>query len=456
MMTPRDYQEEAIGHLLKVLKANRYAVDGSDCGVGKTLTAVETAKRTGVPLTVVCPKATIPGWHRHAEAQDAPLTILNWEMVRTGRSKLGCWVPGKHPNFPDFQWNKDAVKFIAFDEIHRAMSHGSKNSAMVKAAKRQRIPAMGLSATVADSPLELDAVGYLLGLHDSDAAVATLRNPNPKHFLTWAGEHNCRKDGFDGWEFHGTDAERQAVMAKIHRDIYPAHGVRVRVKDLGNRFPETQISAELYSLGDTDRVNALYERMKGPLELLAQRRETDIPGHALTDLLRDRQEVELLKAPVITDLARDYQRQGYSVAMFVNFRATLEWICEDLQSNCFIDGSQVGPGGAQQRELNRQDFQSDAEHYITCIGGAGGIGIDLHDIHGIRPRVSLISPGFNAKELIQILGRIHRQGGLTKSLQRIICAAGTVETAVFRAFNGKVNNLDALNDGDLVPRFVRM
>lgn len=453
MMTPRDYQEDAIGHLLKVLKRDRYAIDGSDCGVGKTLVAVETARRTGVPLTVVCPKATIPGWHRHAEEQDAALTILNWEMVRTGRSKLGQWVG--NPKWPDFEWNKDAVKFLAFDEIHRAMSFGSKNAAMVRAAKRQRIPAMGLTATLADSPLELDAVGYLLGLHNSDDK-PTLRNPCPKHFLEWAREHNCRKDGFDGWEFYGTEEERLAIMQKIHRDLYPGHGVRVRIRDLGDRFPETQITAELYSLGDTDRVNALYERMKGPLELLAQKKETDIPGHALTDLLRDRQEVELLKAPVITDLARDYQRQGYSVAMFVNFRATLEWICEDLQSNCFIDGSQTGVGGAQQRELNRQDFQSDVEHYITCIGGAGGIGIDLHDIRGIRPRVSLISPGFNAKELVQILGRIHRQGGKSKSLQRIICAAGTVETSVFHAFNGKVNNLDTLNDGDLVPRFVRL
>jgi len=454
-MTPREDQEASIGHLLKCLKADRYAVDGSDCGIGKTLVATETAKRTNTPLTVVCPKAAMPGWFRHGESQDAEMNILNWEMVRTGRSSLGKWLPSGDPRkLDEFEWNKDKVKFLAFDEIHRAMSYRSKNGAMVRAAKRQNIPAMGLSATLADTPLELDSVGYMLGLHDGQNPKATLRKPCPVSFFDWVSARSCEFDSFNGgWTFNGTDAHRQAVMKQIHHDIYPRHGVRVRTKDLGDKFPETQIFAELYSLGDTERVNALYERMKGPLEILAQAKETDVPGHVLTGLLRDRQEVELLKAPVMADLARDYERQGYSVAMFVNFRATLEWICEDLDSNCFIDGSQIGPGGAAQRELNRQDFQSDQEHFITAIGGAGGIGIDLHDIHGIRPRVSLISPGFNAKELIQILGRIHRAGGLSKSLQRIICAAGTVEVGVFKAFNSKVNCLDTLNDGDLIPRF---
>lgn len=453
-MTPRDYQERSIQHLLGCLKRDRYAIDGSDCGTGKTLVATEVARRTRTPLTVVCPKAAVPGWFRHGEAQDTPMLIFNWEKIRTGRTDLGRWLPSGDPKIPDeFEWDKNRVKFIAFDEIHRAMSFRSKNGAMVRAAKRQRIPAMGLSATLADTPLELDATGYLIGLHDSNEK-PTLRKPCPKSFLDWLAEHSCTWDAFNhSWEFGGSEEHRRAVMKKIHHDIYPAHGCRVRIADLGDQFPETQISAELYSLGDEERVNALYERMRGPLELLAQAKETDIPGHILTGLLRDRQEIELLKAPVMSDLARDYERQGFSVAMFVNFRATLEWICEDLNSNCFIDGSQVGPGGAQQRELNRQDFQSDAEHYITCIGGAGGIGIDLHDIHGVRPRVSLISPGFNAKELIQILGRVHRMGGLTKSLQRIICAAGTVESSVFKAFNSKVNCLDTLNDGDLVPRF---
>jgi hypothetical protein len=85
---------------------------------------------------------------------------------------------------------------------------------------------------------------------------------------------------------------------------------------------------------------------------------------------------------------------------------------------------------------------------------AGGVGISLHDINGVHPRVSLISPTQSATNLIQVLGRIHRSGGKTKSLQRIIFAANTPEDDISRMLFKKLANLSLLNDGDMESYYI--
>jgi SNF2 family DNA or RNA helicase len=62
--------------------------------------------------------------------------------------------------------------------------------------------------------------------------------------------------------------------------------------------------------------------------------------------------------------------------------------------------------------------------------------------------VSLINPSFSAVHVKQAMGRIHRAGG-TKSVQRFILAAGTLEERVYRKVQAKIGNIGLLNDGDL-------
>ncbi len=58
-------------------------------------------------------------------------------------------------------------------------------------------------------------------------------------------------------------------------------------------------------------------------------------------------------------------------------------------------------------------------------------------------------PGYRADSLRQALGRIHRDGAKSKSIQYIVFAAGTVEEKVKRRVDAKLHRLDLLNDGDL-------
>ena len=140
-------------------------------------------------------------------------------------------------------------------------------------------------------------------------------------------------------------------------------------------------------------------------------------------------------------MAEDLVGQGNSVVMFVNFRETVEALCEKLHKCYRIEGGQ----SAKERQQVVDAFQNDDIHLLAVNIAAGGTGLSLHDINGKRPRISLISPSFSAKDHLQTLGRIHRNGAKSDAIQKILVAADSIEEAVMKSINRKLKNLEALH-----------
>lgn len=148
-------------------------------------------------------------------------------------------------------------------------------------------------------------------------------------------------------------------------------------------------------------------------------------------------------------MIEEHLENGLSVAVFVNFRSTLEDLAEHFPGAALVWGEQQGAGGMRAREQAIDAFQSNKTRLILLTNQAGGASISLHDLDGNFPRVGLICPTYSANDLKQVLGRLHRAGGKSKSLQRIIYAAGTVENKVCQSVAKKLAALATLNDGDL-------
>lgn len=471
MFTLYEHQKDSVAHLCDILGGpSPFAVDASDPGTGKTLIAVEVMRRFNLPTLVVCPKPVRAGWLRTALAQETELDVINYEMLRTGKTPYGKWYVPKYCRKPRFQFH-EGIKMVILDEAHWCKSPVSKNAELMRAVKRQGIRGLALSATFADTPMELDALGYFLGLHDSNTP-PTLGHLDPVDFYKWARRHGCGPTLFSKFEFAGSASEKMKIMAKLNREIFPAKGVRVRINDL-DWFPEIQIFAELYDMDDGGKINQYYEQMHAEIEALNARnaeceaarleraRENgfkgdSLPPDPLTVFLRLRQLVELLKVPALVAMTQDALAAGQSVVNFVNFQMTLQALNSALQTDCCIDGTQVGKQGELRREHNRLRFQNDECRVINCISEAGGVGLDLHDTIGNHPRVEHVSPGFNAKLMRQIFGRVRRAGGKTKAQVRIFFAANTCEESIQRKVAGKLDRLDALQDGDLLPDNLRL
>ena len=120
-------------------------------------------------------------------------------------------------------------------------------------------------------------------------------------------------------------------------------------------------------------------------------------------------------------------------------------LAKRLNTNCIVNGlvSDV------KRIQNVDNFQDDKERVILVNIQAGGSGLSLHDINGKYPRLSLLSPSYSAICMRQATGRVWRDSAKSKSVQKIVFVADTVEEKVCESVNAKLKNLDLLNDGDL-------
>ncbi|NBQ64991.1 MAG: hypothetical protein EBT95_05565 [Verrucomicrobia bacterium] len=200
--------------------------------------------------------------------------------------------------------------------------------------------------------------------------------------------------------------------------------------------------AEVYDIDD--KIGKLYEQMEAEIAVLREAKSRDFdPSEPRTRLLRLRQEVELLRVPVLVDMTENLVEQGNSVVIFTNFMATCRTLMERLGA--------VGVHGEQTDEERQRaiyEFQENKKNVIIVQIQAGGVGLSLHDTKG-RPRVSLICPTYSAIDLKQALGRIHRAGSKSRALQYIVYAANSVEEQVARKTKKKIEQISLLNDGDL-------
>ena len=109
----------------------------------------------------------------------------------------------------------------------------------------------------------------------------------------------------------------------------------------------------------------------------------------------------------------------------------------------------VGGQSDKARQADIADFQADRKRIMIANLAAGNAGVSLHDLNGKHPRHSILSPSFSAINMLQALGRIHRAEGKTPCIQKVVFAANTIEEDACRRVQAKLNNLEALNDGDL-------
>ena len=413
-----------------VASMNKYnrALLGHSTGVGKTFCALGIARELGKRVAVICPKPITTDWHRAAKMMGVNVyDIAGWEWVKTGKSQMGRWTDEKKK---EFRFILPADVMLIFDEVHRGKGEATQNAYLVRDSVVQNIPAVALSATIADDPTKLWALGQFLGLHQGG-----------KDYFRFLSQNGCRKTRF-GMQFTGG----HSVLKKLHSRIYPERGNRLRHSDLGDAFPETLIKAKAFDMDNAKKIAGEYDDLCNRIEEL--RMAENASANILAEQTRARQRIELLKCASVVSLTRDFLEEGHNIFIAVSFRETMEFLMKELNTNCVICGGQ----SELDRRGNIDSFQRDQARVIIGITQACREGLNLHDINGKHPRVALIFPQPSAYDLKQVLGRVHRAGGKTKSVQYIVYAAGIhIEEKTCNSLDEKLKRMDLLADGCIDP-----
>lgn len=436
------YQYLHVFDIVAAIRTNNVVVDGSDTGTGKTYTSVAVCRQLRLRPLIVCPKTIMSKWYQVCKYFDVkPLAVVNYETLKNGKyydsegNRVDCPYVEIVDGSPDhFKWNLPRYSIIIFDEVHCCKNIKSINGTLLKSTrdvgnKKNGLKVLMVSATLSDTPKSFNMFGYMLGFYKKMSQANNWIKGMLKEDSCYIG--------------------RKPKLSAINRAIYPHKGSRLRIADLGEKFPDNQICADCYDIEKKDilEVNSAFDVITDGLTKLKSKNKV-INGKAqiLKDINKSRQKLEMIKIPILENLIQEYLDNNYSVVVFVNFTRTLMTLANKFKTDSLLYGD-LGEG---QRNKNIEDFQNNTNRLLLSNIKVGGLGISLHDEHGGFPRVSLISPCFSAISLTQALGRIHRSGSKSPALQRVVYCADTCEEVICNRVNEKLKFTAKLNDNDLV------
>jgi hypothetical protein len=439
----RPHQIPAAVTLAKALGLHGFALDASDTGLGKTFQALGAAKMLGLNVGVVCPANAVTKWEATAiDFFGIELEfVLSYDRCRQGVdpfiTRTDTIRRGKDISF--YAWNAFEPVTVIFDEAHECAAADSKNARVLLAAIRNRfMRVLPISATAANTPLKMMALGEGLKLHKGT------------DWWQWCQACGCHPGPFGGLQFRnkpGTQAER--ALKQIHAHIFPEFGCRVRRSEVLT-LAKSEIFAELIDLydGSDKRVLRLLKEIEEKElddEQNAIAKEMDVAG--FTKNLRARQKCEVRMVPAFVAKTLELLEEGCSVVVFLNFARSIALFEEMLPKNTPI-AKLVGGLSRRNRDDVIARFQEDRAHICLAQITAGAASIDLHDTGGHRPRRALHSPTYDSIKFSQAFGRIDRDNP-TPTMQWVYFAAGTVMEKVCATIQKKLNNLALINDGDL-------
>jgi superfamily II DNA or RNA helicase len=427
-----DFQIMHLFSLIVAIKSNKIILDGSDPGTGKTYLGVALCKQLGLSPVIICPLSLIANWKNICKLFNVkPLFIINYEAIKAGSyhdsdgNNIRCpyiSIVG-NDNFSTITWKLPRNCLLIFDEVHKCKNPKSQNGKLLLSTKSINTKVLMLSGTLTDNLKDFCIFGYMLGLYKE------LKNGK-----AWISAM-VREDRLK--------IIKNDELSGINKAIYPTKGSRMRIKELGDKFPANQVSADSYHIDNKskDLVNSAFKIITNSENI---KRVDNSDKFILPEIIKARQLIENIKIPIFVELAKSYTEEGYNVVIFVNFTETINKLSKLLNTNCIVNGKTT----VEDRLTNIENFQMNKEK-IILVNMSIVEGMNLQDLHGV-PRVSLLGLPFSSTLLIQALGRIHRAGSLSPALQRIIFCDGTCEEIICNKIKSKLNFLASLNDNDLV------
>lgn len=449
-----EYQEKSVLEMINSILKYNVSLNNGDTGVGKTYCVAAACIELKRRPIIICPKIVLYNWENVLDYFGIePYDIVNYETIRTGKTYLNSkyskrknasYIEIVEPDEEDpiksiFKWNLPEDAILIFDEAHRCKEPSTDNGKLLISSKQainNKIPVILLSATICETRADMKIPFYLFNL------IPNTRNFN--HYikllkLEYPHLVPKRRDFDDKNEY--LKAKDNSITLAMHQKIKP-YVSRIKISELGDKFPSNQWCAQLFVSDDADKIAELYEELGEHMDALKEE-----PGsHHLAAITKLEQQIEMKKAPIIIDQAESFLSENKSVIIFVNYTKTLEFISDKLNIKCKIHGKQT----ILERNISINLFQSNKERIIICQSRAGGIGVSLHDVHGGHPRAAVMNFPKSGSDLIQMLGRAARAGALSPVIQRIVCIAGVPrEKKVYLNMNKKLSNISAINDGDL-------
>src|SRR5271154_6386388 len=246
------YQESNVVRIINILLLYNVALDGSDTGVGKTYMGAAVCKELKRRPVIMCPKTLIFNWQSileyfGIEAYD----IVNYETLKHGRT----YTTLKYKSIYQWKLPKDAILII--DESHRCKNPKTDNGKLLMSTRQainNKIPVLILSATICEKFTDMRIPFYLFGFipntRNFNHYVRTLKNKYPNKIK----RSNYQR--IADYQIARDNAQAMIIFEEIKDYI-----ARIRIRDLGDKFPVNQWCAQQFIAEESDKISEAYEEI---------------------------------------------------------------------------------------------------------------------------------------------------------------------------------------------------
>jgi len=454
----RPYQDRASDALATAVVERGFGLDASATGIGKTFHALAVVEKVDAPrFVVVCRAVARPKWRATIEdlgMGDRCLGVDSWDRFRAGALPGLCirQSAGRRTK-PAFSWQPlREPTLVIFDEAQDAGGFRTANAEMLVAASRapQAYP-LCLSASVADSPLRMYALGFATGMHRG-----------VDEFFWWCRRNGCVKSPFGGLYFkkcgqskkstprhpRGCCCGEREVLRRLHEHLFPAYGVMVTYEEAKVDLPPETVAVELWDLPKSlPRCLRVFEEAIDLKEEEDLRRLDEGGALGAVGYIRERQRAELYKVPALAEEVEASVAAGRCCPVFLSHSASIDALSVMLGDLGVSHGILDGRDHKRARESHTR-FQGGRLDVLITQYQAGSASIDMHDERGDRPRETYLSPFPSAEKMIQALGRAYRVNLKSPVTQRIFFASKTVEESVYQVAHRRARNIRAMSTGE--------
>lgn len=460
-LVPYPYQESDIN---RIVANDGTGIVATQVGGGKTLIAIEVAKRLGLKsILVIAPKGT----HKRAWERTIKRQIPNAEVKYVNSTKNG------HKVFTQLEQNKDGWYLISpeffrsmtwvgiepdlavFDEVHRASNRKSKTSKMLFTLKARR--RIALSGTIAGNSVE----GFW--------AVTRWVYPEiaGRSFWNWVDKYCLTKNDF----FAGVVVTGEKKPGAIVRDlpVYIRHLKREKCCD----FHQEGMDADLPNVVTIERTVQLHPEQKRIYRKMEDDLIVFLDEHPLVAEVPVATRVRLrqitLGVPSIDDsgvvhfaddcksskidelfsIIEDHP-EGEAMLVLTHSQKFASVVTKRLNSKGFSAFEWSGVASQKERDKALESFIDGRIQFIVAVISAIGEGTD-----GLQERASVmvwLSKDDNRLLNEQAMGRLDRRGQKKSVVSYEIIAEDTYDSGqLSRLVSGQLAmnrslRLDATDD----------
>ena len=455
----KPHQVEHFQRIVDILSREYSCIDVSPFGAGKTHIMFAVAATFGLNMGIVAPKSTINNWKKWAKIYGINIVfIITYQKLRGQecydlRHGLLTRVEGEYQTTDLFDQCVKSNLLLVFDEFHNLKNDNTQLASahalvkglvrLVRAGHTARIAL--LSATPCETRESVTSVLKMAGIILSDK-LHEYNKSSKEYILVGIQEaiDKCRRYDPDETLAITCRPVNKASSKTICYELYS----RILKKYIVSSMPPPPIDAEKISrnyyilMPDND-----VERLKNGLLLFKsatnyrhETQEVDLSGTNWGDVTTSRMEIDSAKIDSVCRLAMNdlHENENCKVIIYCNYTRDTERAYHLLgrYSPLILTGSAT----EKQRIDIIGKFQEDSNTYRVMIATlkVGGVGIDLDDKYGSRPRIMYILPSYFFTDQLQSTGRIHRIGTeSTATVYFVYSRAFPYETGILNSMANK-------------------